>query len=81
MSTIIDQAKEALKEQQAEQHMYEYSEVEKAVWINGYARGVIESIRECFKGYKNATRAINQPEPSAEDLSVDFPEKIDSRFQ
>lgn len=31
--------------------------------------------------YKNATRAINQPEPTAEDLSVDFPEKIDSRFQ
>lgn len=49
---ITEQAAEALKAQQSEQYMYEYSEVEKAVWINGYARGVIAQMEKELKKLK-----------------------------
>ena len=47
--TITAQAEEALKKQQASQHMYEYSELEKAVWMNGYVKGVIAQMEKELK--------------------------------
>jgi len=39
---IIDQARAALEKHQAEQYGYEYTELEKTIWINGYVRGAID---------------------------------------
>jgi len=74
--SIAEQAEEALKEQQSEQYMYEYSEVEKAVWINGYSRGVIAQMEKELKELEGLKKELEEP-PNP----FTMPDQIDSRFQ